>query len=151
MEKVTLFKIAVGRSGDTSRRGEDGNSSGDEHLMRFSTGISSMVSRLSRLSNERFRETTSAASMEAARLLRTTLDADSPKALSLVLRRTISVISGEVAECSISSRLKEKDLSIKQGAPGPPNRIIAPRLTLWGTDNPSREGEDIRRPFKNVP
>jgi hypothetical protein len=131
----------------------------------------STVSRLSKLSNERFRETDRAESIVRKRDSRTCAAAVRPSALIRVLCRTSTPLSESESpgeddtddriRCN-SLRLKLKLLRRKQGAPGPPNRIKAPLLTLCGTtipvDSPSQDdeeadmaGEGIRTPFTNVP
>lgn len=70
-----------------------------------------------------------------------------PRAFNLVFFSTSTAEEAEAAVSASSSRLKEKDLRTKQGAPGPPKRIMAPRRTLCGITTPPLGGEVIRTPF----
>jgi len=45
----------------------------------------------------------------------------------------VTMLTVGTGQSLISSRSKENDFSMKDGAPGPPNRTIDPRRTLVGT------------------
>lgn len=133
MEKVTcrgLDAVTDSRSGETNRSGSSGDSGGDEHRRRLQQGSDdddkSRVSLEEKLSKERFRITSIASSatvFTAETVPCTACCAVWPRAFSRVLRRTSTF--------SVSSlRENEKDFRTKHGAPGPPNRMRAPRRTL---------------------
>jgi len=76
-----------------------------------------------------------------------------PREFRRVLCSTIAESMGEAGTVDgietgpslISSRSNEKDLSIYEGAPGPPNRTMDPRRTLVGTTTLLLFGVEVTR------
>lgn len=153
MENVTRRQhLTAGGSGETSRKGSSGLMGGEEHLVRLQSGISISSEPVEeRLSKERLRSTMSeskmASSSDGCTIVGTCWIR--PIALSLVFRLTTRVESSSLHETL--ARVVEKHFRTKQGAPGPPKRIIDPRRTRWGMATPLEDGEWMRFPLTKVP
>jgi len=131
LEKVTRrLAPEYCESGDTNRIGSSGESGGEEHRILFTQGSKTEVHDPKMFSAERF-------SLVISKTDNLILSADkSPRALIRVFNRTTSPVSahlGESVGCATGSVISfifdENDLRTNEGAPGPPNLIIAPRLT----------------------
>jgi hypothetical protein len=119
------------------------------NFLQYGPKFSSNVSVEQRLSKDRFLTTLRAKLMVSETSVHCGLV---PKALTRVFLRTKTPRSLVSAwNSTVSSSFIVNDFKMKQGAPGPPNRMSAPRLTLCGRTTPVGDGEGIRFPFTNVP
>lgn len=153
-EKVTRRGLhAAGGSGETRRSGGSGLVvKGDVQrgllLLHATSSSESTEEEYSeeRLSNDRLRPGRSRKDGGSE----DETGADFPRAFSLVLSKTMSDFS-VLSSADIFSVGVAKDLSKKEGAPGPPKRIKAPLRTFWGTTVPQVLGEGTRLPLTKVP